>query len=76
MTEDTSTYRVPTIPQDIMQTARLCTTDNEIAAAIFNERQRCIALCKRVGSPDWCDATNDGYELAAREIAEDIEAGR
>ena len=60
------------IPTDIMQTARICTTDNEIAAAIYGERLRCASLCLRVGSPEWSEDTNSGYELAAREIAEDI----
>ncbi|QWY83275.1 hypothetical protein [Rhizobium phage RHph_X2_25] len=62
-------------PKDIMQTACMCTTDNEIAAAIYAERLRCRDLCKRVGSPEWSEDTNSGYALAAREIAEGIMLG-
>lgn len=60
------------IPDDILQTARMCTTDEEIARAIYSERKRCAALARRSGSPEWSDDTNSGYELAAREIYEDI----
>lgn len=47
-----------------------------IAESILAERRRYIELCRRAGSPEWSDDTNSGYELAAREIAEDIEKGR
>lgn len=60
------------IPNDILLAARMCTTDEEIARAIYGERKRCASLAKRSGSPEWSEDTNSGYELAAREIYEDI----
>lgn len=75
------------IPQDVWEAADAAHFDaynskstgdevNIIAVAILNERRRCLDLCRRIGSPEWSDDTNSGYELAAREIAEDIEKGR
>lgn len=60
------------IPNDILQMARMCTTDEEVARAIYSERRRCASIAKRSGSPEWSEDTNSGYELAAREIYEDI----
>ena len=48
------------------------TLADKIVAALVAERLRCASLCLRVGSPEWSEDTNSGYELAAREIAEDI----
>lgn len=60
------------VPNDIQQIARMCTTDEEIARAIYSERKRCAALARRSGSPEWSEDTSSGYELAAREIYEGI----